>query len=269
MLETSGKIAVKNEKANAKDLVTESDIQCQKLIEEILHQEFPDAHFLGEEDVDAGSDASQDALGEVLQKGNGLLFIVDPIDGTTNFQAGLPLFCASIGVVDLETQDIVAGVIYNPVLDEMSTAIKGKGAFFNGEPLRSDDEAAGTLPLSQSMVNVGFPVVKESTLRASSKAVTALSTRVRGLRMIACASQAMAWVAHDKLQVYTSWDLNAWDVAAGIVIVREAGGSIMDFDGKPATITSRDLVITSPSGREKLGNEVRKILEEAGCVVYD
>jgi len=178
------------------------------------------------------------------------------------------LFCASIGVVDLKTRSILAGVIHNPVLNETSSAIQGKGAYLNGK-LLLPKTTESVIPLSQSMVNVGFPVVKESTLRASSKAVSALATRVRGLRMIACASQAMAWVAHDKFQVYTSWDLNAWDVAAGIVIVREAGGSVMDFDGKPAKISSRDLIITSPSGREELGNELRDIFKSAECMEYD
>ena len=107
-------------------------------------------------------------------------------------------------------------------------------------------------------------------MKASSLAVAALATKVRGLRMMACASQVMAWVAQDVFQVYTSWDLNAWDVAAGICIVREAGGSVMDFEGNAATLVgSRDLIITSPTGWEALGLELRQVMEDAGCMEYE
>jgi myo-inositol-1(or 4)-monophosphatase len=286
MLQTAGKIAVKGTKSNAKDLVTESDIACQELIQKLLKKGFPDDFFLGEENVDAGSDASQEALSKALLLGSDstnnddgeddrLLFIVDPIDGTTNFQAGLPIFCVSIGVVHLATQEVVAGVIYNPALNEMTTAIIGEGAYLNGKKLElsnstTQDEGEEQLKLAQSLVNVGFPVVKESTLNISCKTVAALATRVRGLRMMACASQVMAWVAHDTFQVYTSWDLNAWDVAAGICIVREAGGCVMDFNGNDASLVgSRDLIITSPTGGRVLGQELRQIMEETGCLEYE
>lgn len=166
------------------------------------------------------------------------------------------------------------GVIYNPILEEMTCAVAGRGAYFNGKRLQvlpnNQTTCTPLLPLNESVVNVGFPVVKESTLQASAKAVAALSHQVRGLRMIACASQVVAWVARNQLQCYVSWDLNAWDVCAGMLVVKESGGTIVDLkDGNEATITSRDLIFTSPNAGEALAKEVRQVLDENDCLEYE
>jgi len=212
---------------------------------------------------------------------NKLLWIVDPIDGTTNFQAGLPMFCVSIGVVSLtgggsdggeDGPVVVAGVIYNPILNEMVCAVRNRGCYLNGERLKprsnSGSDSDDSLELNQALINVGFPVSSESTLRASSSAVAALATKVRGLRMIASASQVMSWVAQGKFSAYVSWDLNAWDVAAGMVIVEESGGFVSNFDGRRADISSRDLVVTTSSGGSGLSDEILCILKENDCLQY-
>ena len=289
-LSTAGKIAVKSTKANARDLVTESDVECQQLIKEMILKEFPDDVFLGEEGIDlsgdssaASSDALRDAMGIAGRSDSKdrLLFVVDPIDGTTNFQAGLPIYAMSIGVVSLSgsTPEVVAGVIYNPTLGEMTSAVRGRGCYLNNariDPVpRNDDhrEKPRQSILSQSLINVGFPVCKESTLLVSSRAVTALATKVRGLRMVACASQAMAWVAQSKFDSYFSWDLNAWDIAAGMVIVEESGGLVSNFDGTKADISSRDMIITCrpESHREEglLRDELIEVMRDNGCLEYD
>lgn len=267
MLKTSGKIDVSKTKMNTQDLVTQSDIKCQRLIKDTILSEFPTDIFLGEEDVEAGSKASVFALNSALCSDLGqdqLLWIVDPIDGTTNFQSGLPLFCVSIGVVSLQngSPTVVAGVIYNPVLNEMISAVKGRGCTVNGMLFKPRSSA---MDLNEALINVGYPVSSESTLQVSSKAVSALSTRVRGIRMIACASQVMSWVAQGKLSAYVSWDLNAWDVAAGMLIVEESGGFISDFEGVAAGITSRDLIVSTS---QALSQDILKILEEKECLKY-
>jgi len=320
-LSTSGQIAIKSTKANIRDLVTESDVKCQQLIREIIEGEFPQDLFLGEEDVDlSGGDsscASSAALDAVLSgdggslsfddgddacnndDGNGeeedrLLFIVDPIDGTTNFQAGLPIYAMSIGVVALPSSsssssspEVVAGVIFNPTLGEMTSAVRGRGCYLNNRRLQPPQQQQHELPprtsiLNQSLINVGFPISKESTLQASSKAVAALATKVRGLRMVACASQAMAWVAQSKFNAYFSWDLNGWDVAAGIVIVEESGGLVSKMvvdDGAGDGMTSsragvetRDMIITCPCERRGeeglLRDELIEVLKENDCLEY-
>lgn len=276
MQQTSGKIAVSKTKMNDADLVTDSDIACQQIIKETIQSMFPNDYFLGEEDVDPGSLASSSALesaiGRESSSSNGkLLWIVDPIDGTTNFQAGLPMFCVSIGVVSLENEHdgpvVVAGVIYNPILNEMVSAVRNRGCYLNGS--RLEPKVAPT-DLKQAIVNVGFPVSSESTLLASSRAVAALATKVRGLRMIACASQVMSWVAQGKMGAYLSWDLNAWDVAAGMVIVEESGGFIGNFDGTRADISSRDLIVTGneDGGGHQLYQQIQRILEDNDCLEY-
>eukprot|EP00984_Skeletonema_dohrnii_P000424 scaffold144_cov94-Skeletonema_dohrnii-CCMP3373.AAC.7 len=315
-LSTSGQIAIKSTKANIRDLVTESDVKCQQLIREIIEEEFPYDLFLGEEDVDlSGGDsscASSAALDAVLSGRGGslsfdddgdasssnnekeeedrLLFIVDPIDGTTNFQAGLPIYAMSIGVVALPSSssssspEVVAGVIYNPTLGEMTSAVRGRGCYLNNRRLQPPQQQQELPPrtsiLNQSLINVGFPISKESTLQASSKAVAALATKVRGLRMVACASQAMAWVAQSKFNAYFSWDLNGWDVAAGIVIVEESGGLVSkmvvdDGDGMTSSragVETRDMIITCPCERRGeeglLRDELIEVLKENDCLEY-
>ncbi len=297
MIQTSGKIAVKDTKTNTADLVTESDYECQRVIKEIITKEFQSDYFLGEEDVEPGSFSSSTALANALKiknklvedsggdnQNNGgnekLLFIVDPIDGTTNFQAGLPMFCVSIGVVSLRENiepQVVAGVIYNPILNEMMSAVRGRGCYLNGKRLDqsrstslSSEETSEGISLDKAMINVGFPVYSEGTLRVSSATVTALATKVRGLRMIASASQVMSWIAQGKLNAYVSWDLNAWDIAAGMVIVEECGGFISDFEGKKASIITRDMIISSNegNGKHELSNSILEIMKENNCLVY-
>ncbi|KAL7460359.1 hypothetical protein ACHAXS_000814 [Conticribra weissflogii] len=290
-LQTAGKIAVKSTKTNSRDLVTESDIECQKIIKEVILGEFPMDVFLGEEDVDLssgnGSESSSGALRSALglvaggEDDDKLLFVVDPIDGTTNFQAGLPLYAVSIGVVSLagESPEVVAGVIYNPKLGEMTSAVRGRGCYLNNCRLNnhskskqlSNKQQPRKSVLDQSLINVGFPVCKENTLLASSRAVSALATKVRGLRMCACASQVIAWVAQSKFQAYFSWDLNAWDVAAGMLAVEESGGLVSNFDGTRADISSRDIIFTccAEIGEEGLlRDELIQVLRENDCVEY-
>lgn len=270
------------EKANVRDVVTDADVACQNLILSTIQAIFPNDVFLGEESVAPGSQASINALQQALENVSDgvdtqrVLWAVDPIDGTTNMYCGLPMFCASIGVVAYNSTsgkfEIKVGVIYNPVLDEMTSAVAGQGAFVNGKRLVTTPNIttdSTTMALNESVVNVGFPVVKESTLRASSKAVAALATKVRGLRMIACASQVVAWVARNNMQCYVSWDLNAWDVCAGMLIARESGGTVVDFDGKEATIESRDLIFTSPQAGMALAEEIRQVLKDNDCLDYD
>lgn len=214
---------------------------------------------------------------------------------------GLPLFCVSIGVVSKSDGQIVVGVIFNPMLDEMVYAIRGEGCYVNGQKLVQGEEDSSNrkcIRLSEALINVGFPGAKESTLRVASRAIGALATKAKGLRMIACASQVMSWVAQKKINAYISWDLNSWDVCAGMLIVEEAGGYISDMYGNKATIKSRDLIITCdgalpsstttktdqttnrststgtkiadiPEQEKSLHFELLQVLAENQCITYD
>ena len=162
--------------------------------------------------MDAGHCASVNALEILLQEyGKDYLWCVDPIDGTTNFASGLPLCVVSIGVAYRE--EVVVALVYNPILNEMYTAIKGQGAYCNGIPLRVMEGE-----LNEAVVNCGYPVGNPIATQTSMRGFSALSSKVRGIRVIACAAQVMAWIAQGKLSAYYSYDLNAWDVAAGTYI---------------------------------------------------
>lgn len=223
------------------------------------------------------------------------------------FREGLPIYAISIGAVSLPSTgkgndeeiggckpEVVAGVIYNPALNEMISAVRGRGCYLNNERIRPRNTAATASSsmgngndisrkqqhqqsiLSQSLINVGYPIKSTSLLQASSRAISALSTKVRGLRIMACASQTMAWVAQSKFDAYIGWDLNAWDVAAGLVIVEESEGHVCNFDGSRADITSRDMIITCGSRRgafseeadRTLQDELLQVLRDNNCLEY-
>jgi myo-inositol-1(or 4)-monophosphatase len=190
---------------------------------------------------------------------------------------GLPIYAISIGAVSIPSAgndgvskpEVVAGVIYNPALNEMTSAVRGRGCYLNNVRIRPRMASTASLIdnttndkgikqkqsiLSQSLINVGYPIKSASTLQVSSRTISALSTQVRGLRIMACASQTMAWVAQSKFDAYIGWDLNAWDVAAGLVIVEESGGHVCNFDGTRADITSRDMIILCGSNRRHPGD---------------
>ena len=290
MMDTLGRIEAST-KENTRDLVTESDVACQQTIRETVLKAFPHHSFLGEEDVAPGSQASVQALQEALQANNNndtnndtnkkYLWVVDPIDGTTNFQAGLPICCVSIGVVELSSSSseprIVVGVVYNPVLNERLSAVCGvDGVRLNGQPLdnnNNNNNNNNKKVLSEAVINVGFPVLRESTLRVSAKAIGVLATRVRGIRMMACAAQVMAWVAQDKLQTYLSWDVNAWDACAGLLLVQQAGGYTLDLsqDQPPqdATLTTRDVLVCSPGVSREYGTNLQQLLRDHDCIDYE
>lgn len=211
--------------------------------------------------------------------------------------SGLPIYAISIGAVSFCPTDtekhggsggghkleVVAGVIYNPAMNELISAVRGRGCYLNNERIRprialpkhGDDDSSirKQSVLSQSLINVGYPIKSTSTLKASSRAISALSTKVRGLRIMACASQTMAWVAQSKFDAYIGWDLNAWDVAAGLVIVQESGGQVCNFDGSRADIMSRDMIITCASrvscSEEADANEDRTLRDELIQVLRD
>lgn len=251
---------VKYSKTNYKDVVTEIDIQSQRIIEDSIRAAFPTHGFLGEESVEAGHCASVDALEFTLNnEGKEWLWCVDPIDGTTNFASGLPLCVVSIGVA--YNSEVMVGLVYNPVLDEMYTAIKGKGAFCNGNRMKVAEGG-----LREAVVNCGYPVGNPVATSTSMRGFGALSGRVRGIRVIACAAQVMAWVAQGKLSAYYSYDLNAWDVAAGALLVLEAGGRVTDMRKVDYSLRTRDLLCSQGDG---VHDEVLAVLEEVDALSYE
>ena len=221
LLEMLGTTSFRHKK-NPKDLVTEADIAAQKVIESIVIGAFPDHRFLGEEGEFAT--ANPDSASEFC-------WIVDPLDGTTNFVHGVPHFGPSIALA--RGTDVLCGVFYNPSTDEFFSASKGEGAFLNGKRMQTSTWQT----LGESLVSLSFPTVVEQhspDLLAFLKA----ATMCQSFRRTGSTALNMAYVAAGRFDATWSYACNAWDIAAGIVLVREAGGIVTKPDGSPVDFGS-------------------------------
>uniref|UniRef100_A0A7S3LDA3 Inositol-1-monophosphatase n=1 Tax=Amphora coffeiformis TaxID=265554 RepID=A0A7S3LDA3_9STRA len=249
---------VTKNKANARDLLTEIDPLCEKTIQETVLAAFPEHAFLGEEDVPPGRQAAAEALRVKLEaSAETWLWIVDPIDGTTNFVHGMPLCMPSIAAT-YQGQVMVA-CIYDPHSDSMYTAVRGRGAYCNERPLHVD---ATTTDLGQAVVAMGSPPGEES-MQKSIAAIPHLMPAVRTLRFLGSAALMLAWVAQGRLTAYWEYDLSSWDMAAGSLLIAEAGGNITDLHGQPFTLATRQMAASNGGVHEAL---LRVLREEAKIV---
>ena len=208
------------------DYVTAVDREAERRIREYLTEHHPDHEIMGEE----GSP----------EKGDGTWrWIVDPLDGTTNFIHGVATFAVSIG---LEGPDgLVAGIVYDPIADEMFSAHRGGGARLNGRPIEvSRPEAEGN-----SLIATGFPFRELSRLDPYLKVFEALVRSTAGLRRAGSAAIDLAYTAAGRYDGFWEVGLSRWDVAAGIVLVREAGGLVTDLHGGETMLDSGDVVAAS------------------------
>ncbi|XP_064110664.1 inositol monophosphatase 1-like isoform X3 [Macrobrachium nipponense] len=222
LVKTAGKLVREaiNKKKNieikscAIDLVTESDKAVEKLLISGLSSSFPDHKFIGEESVSAG---------EKCVFTDAPTWIIDPIDGTMNFVHSFPHTCISVGL--WVNKDAELGIVYNPVLEQMFTAIKGEGAFLNGEKLSVSGETELAKSLIFAEMGSSQDAEKMDTVITN---LTTLLPKVHGLRGIGSAALDMCYVAAGWGEAYYHFGLCCWDMAAGYLIVREAGGVVYD-----------------------------------------
>lgn len=243
-------------KSNSRDLVTEVDKGSEKMIRNLIKTHFPHHSILGEEGVAPGSAASAEALKHMQD--HEYLWIVDPIDGTTNFVHGFPFFSVSIALA--HRGEIIVGVVYDPNRDELFVAEKGKGAYVKGKPIRVSQEAK----LSDSLVATGFPADGDYALPVNVKGIQAVAPRVRNLRVAGSAALHMAYVAAGRLSGFWEIGLNSWDIAAGALLIREAGGEVTDTAGQPYSLAARNVLATNGA----IHDELRKALSEAGATGF-
>jgi len=195
------------------NFVTAADRRAEETLHAELMKARPGYCFLGEEGGRReGADKTH-------------TWIVDPLDGTTNFLHGIPQFAISIGLEREGT--IVAGLIYNPANDEMFIAERGKGAFLNEQRIR----VAGRKLLADAVVACGLPHIGRGDAVLARKETNAVQERVAGLRRFGAAALDLAWVAAGRLDGYWERDVKPWDIAAGLLMVRESGGFVTDCDG--------------------------------------
>ncbi len=209
-----------------KDLVTEVDRESERLIVEHLRSKFPDHDIVAEE-------------GQYPQGGSPCRWIIDPVDGTTNYAHGFPWFCSSIGLMC--DQELLAGVIYNPVQDELFTATRGGGAFLNGRRI----SVSGRAPLKSSLLGTGFPYDCASDPANNFDNFITFQKAARGIRRAGAAALDLAYVAAGRLDGFWELKLKAWDVAAGVLLVREAGGTVTTFDGSAYDVFNNRIVASN------------------------
>ena len=221
------------------DFVTSADKRTETILIEELTKARPGYGFLGEEG------------GIVEGKDKSHRFIIDPIDGTTNFMHGIPHFAISIALE--RDGQIVAGIVYNPVTDDLFSAEKGHGAYLNNKRLR----VAARKDLAPCVFATGLPFKGRDGRTRSLAEMDAVLSVTAGVRRFGAASLDMAWTAAGRVDGYWERDINLWDVAAGIVLIREAGGVVSDFAGRTDGLTGSEIV----TANENLHPQLLKLLK--------
>jgi myo-inositol-1(or 4)-monophosphatase len=235
-------------KIGSRDIVTQVDKDCQDTIKETILSYFPSHKFLGEEDVDPGREAAQQALENLKNEPH--LWIVDPVDGTTNYAHGMPLSVVIIAYVSYGK--VKHGFIYDPYRNESFVAWEGKGAFFNGKRFHCPQTNA----LNQSIMCTGSPP-NISCLEACLRVTDLLSSKVRSFRILGSAGLALAWTSIGRVTAFAEPDLNSWDCAAGCLIIKEAGGRVTDVWGKEFELSTRNIVATNGILHEQFLKELQ------------
>jgi len=224
-----------------RNFVTAADRRAEEIVHAELAKARPDYGFLGEEGgARAGNDKSH-------------RWIVDPLDGTTNFLHGIPHFAVSIALEREGT--VVAALTYNPANDELFVAERGKGAFLNDQRLR----VAARSRLTDAVVACGLPHYGRGNLALARREIAEAQQHFAGLRRFGAATLDLAWVAAGRFDGFWERNLRPWDLAAGIVILREAGGFVSDADGKDKLLATGSVV----AGNETIQRTLLKLMKTA------
>ncbi|MFP4194032.1 MAG: inositol monophosphatase family protein [Desulfosalsimonas sp.] len=227
------------DKKGPEDLVTSADIASEKYILETLHEKFPDHDVLAEES------------GNSIKGGNGCLWIIDPLDGTTNFAHQLPIFSVSIAFA--KDGELKVGVVLNPLTGELFTATAGNGAFLNDRQIA----VSGCTRLSESLLVTGFPYdVKQDTTPYMKRFENCLKA-ARGIRRLGSAALDLCFVACGRFEGFWEQNLKPWDTAAGTLIAREAGAMVTDFSGEQFKPDKKELLATNGHIHKELSSILR------------
>jgi myo-inositol-1(or 4)-monophosphatase len=225
-----------------RNFVTAADRRAEEIVRGELAKARPDYGFLGEE---GGAREGADKTHR---------WIVDPLDGTTNFLHGIPHFAVAIALERAGT--IVTGLVYNPANEELFVAERGKGAFLNDKRIR----VAARQKLAEAVVACGLPHYGRGDLKLARSEIAAAQQHFAGLRRYGAAALDLAWIAAGRLDAYWERDLSPWDLAAGSILVREAGGFVSDLDGGSDIFAKRQVV----AGNDTMHRELLRLLKEAG-----
>ena len=224
------------------DLVSYVDTEAEKMVIAGLADIVPGALFYTEEETSARG------IGEYT-------WYIDPLDGTTNFIHGVAPYSVSIALCHRD--EVIAGVVYDVPAREMFYATRGGGAWMNGERIK----VSATPSLDSSLISTGFPVRKFERLPEYMKLLEYFIRNSRGVRRMGSASVDLAHVACGKYDAFYEYGLNPWDVLAGMLIVREAGGRVTDFRGNETPVTGEEICATNPLISEEVINIVKGFMD--------
>ncbi len=230
------------------DLVTAADRASEVLIRERLSQQFPSHDVLGEEQG-------------LNDRGSEYRWYVDPLDGTTNFAHGYPVFCVSMALErrTADSANRIAAVVYDPTRDELFTAEQGRGAHLNGESIH----VSPTAQLKESLVATGFPSHKRHK-NPNIHFYHQITLHTHGVRRAGSAALDLCNVACGRFDGFWEFNLNPWDTAAGTLIVEEAGGQVSRFDGSPFQLDSRETLASNGLLHQALVHEFQQIFGGRG-----
>lgn len=227
------------EEKDVNSLVSYVDKEAENQLVNELDKLLPACGFLTEEDTED-------------TPGDGYQWIIDPLDGTTNFLYGLPVY--SISVALMKEDEIIIGIIYEICRDEMFYAVKGRGAYLNDKAINVSKRDS----LEKSLLATGFPYYDYSNMQGYLSALEYFITHTRGIRRLGSAAVDMAYVACGRFDGFYEYSLNAWDVAAGCLIVTEAGGELSDFSGGDNYLFGKEMVATNTL----IYNELMEVVKE-------
>jgi len=229
------------EEKELNSLVSYVDKEAENKIVEKLSILTPEAGFITEEDTEDSADEEY-------------VWIIDPLDGTTNFLKKIPHFSISIALK--KDKHIIQGIVYEVMLDIAYTAIKGEGAFMNGRPIK----VTGQDKMNHAVVVTGFPYKKDFDIDASLSMLKYCVINCRGVRRLGSAALDLAYVAAGKIDAYYENSLNIWDVAAGALLVEEAGGIMTDYEGTKNYLNRGSILASTPDLYENLSAAIQEHL---------
>ena len=209
------------------DFVSNVDHMAEEAIISAIKYAYPDHGILAEESGVQGETSEYQ-------------WIIDPLDGTTNYLHGFPQFAVSIALK--HKGRIEVGVIYDPISQELFTSIRGNGAMLNDKKIRVTSHKG----LTNALLGTGFPYYDQSYLDTYLETMKALMQKTAGIRRPGSAALDLAWLAAGRIDGFWEFNLKAWDIAAGALIVREAGGIVSDFENKEGYLTSGDIIAAAP-----------------------
>jgi len=240
LLEHTDSIEVNFKQQQTQNLVTAADLAAEARILEIIGRAFPDHDILGEEGL------SQAELGAEH------LWVVDPLDGTTNYAQGIPQYCTAVSYVT--SGEVQVGVVFDPSRDELFHAIRGEGAFLNGQPI----QVSSRISLSECVIATGFYYDRGELMQRTLDSIGSLFKKnIRGIRRLGSAALDQCWVACGRMDGFYEYQLSPWDYAAASLIVEEAKGRCANRSGLPLELSSGSLIVSNANVFDELVSIVR------------